>query len=90
LNIGIFIKKKVAKVAFFAGNATICLMKILQKNRENSSNSTVSLRRTIEEQTQEISTLQDQLNWFKQQFKEGFLERIKSPAPDLRLGGRNM
>lgn len=44
-------------------------MKILQKTAENSFNSTESLLRTIEAQAQEISTLQDQINWFKQQFK---------------------
>lgn len=56
-------------MAFFAGNATICLMKILQKSAENSGNSSESLRRKIEEQAQEISTLQSQIEWFKHQFK---------------------
>ena len=56
-------------MAFFSENATICHMRILQKTAENSSNSTESLRITIEKQAQEISALQGQLDWFKHQFK---------------------
>jgi transposase len=44
-------------------------MKILQKSAENSGNSSESLRRKIEEQAHEISTLQSQIEWFKHQFK---------------------
>src|SRR5690606_7217250 len=85
--IGIFTenlaKKRFEIVIFLSKNATICGMKILQKQQENSINidvftlgiiselqdEIISNQSTIEKQSQEINELEKQIAWFKQQFQ---------------------
>jgi transposase len=57
-------------------NVTICGMKILQKQQENSANIDIhtpeiitDLKEKIKKQSQEINELEKQVAWFKQQFQ---------------------